>query len=286
MQWVNDFKKNMIAGHFNNGMGLGNQLAQLIMTRVLALDKNYSWGMLDPNNFKGNHFMKLDMGDPVIFANEDKGWPYPLPDRHEEAISKKFVEASEIHPDGSDIRGYDPRVKDIEDCTLIDGIFQGEEYFKHYKDKIRNWLAVESIEEMPDDLCIINIRGGEYRAFPHNLLLPKLYWDRAIAKMKEINPQMKFAIHTDDEELCQAWFPEYKCIRDMSLNWRSIRYAHYLILSNSSFSILPAFLNEDVKHIIAPWGHARHNLGYWGLKQNIMKGWNYLDREGNYEKFT
>ena len=275
----------MIAGIFHKGSGLGNQLAQYVMTRVIAMEKGYEWGMMWPENFKGNHLFSLDMGEPVIFPEEDKGYPYPEPERIKEAITKKFVEQSELHPDGSDIRGYDWRVKELENNTLIDGIFQGEEYFKHHKDKIRNWLTVEPLE-MADDLCIINMRGGEYRAFPDNLLLPKSYWDTAIETMRKINPRMRFEIHTDDEELAQIWFPQFKATRSMSENWRNIRYAKYLILSNSSFSILPAFLNEDVHKIIAPWGHARYNLGYWALEQNKMKGWNYQKFDGTYEIFN
>jgi hypothetical protein len=276
----------MIAGHFNKGMGLGNMLAQYIMTRVIAMDKGYSWGMLEPENFKGNHFFNLDMGEEVIFPEADKGYPYPTPERINEAIKQQFIERKETHPDGSDIRGYDERVKDIPDNTIIHGIFQGEDYFKHHKDKIRNWLAVQPIEDMRDDVCIISFRGGEYRAFPENLYLPQIYWDRAVARMREINPKMLFEVRTDDPEEAQRFFPHFPVSNMMSEDWRKIRYAKYLILSNSSFSILPAFLNEDVKYIIAPWGHARHNLGYWGLRQNIMKGWNYQKLDGTYEIFN
>lgn len=271
----------MIAGIFHNGSGLGNQLAQYIMTRVLAMDKGYEWGMMWPENFKGNHLFRLDMGEPVIFPEEDKGYPYPEPERIKEAITKNFVEQSELHPDGSDIRGYDWRIKDLEDNTIIDGIFQGEDYFKHHLNKIRNWLEIEP-REMADDLCVINIRGGEYRAFPHELLLPKTYWEHCIKKMQEINPRMRFEIRTDDPEYARYLFPHFPIDNNLSEDWKKIRYAKYLILSNSSFSILPSSLNENLELCIAPKYHARYNVsdGYWALGQNIYSHMTYMDKEG------
>lgn len=270
----------MIAGQFHVGSGTGNQLAQYVMTRVIALDKNYQWGMMNPQNFKGNHFMALDMGEPLVFLDDDKGEPYPEPERYAEAIKELWQEAKEVNEEGLDIRGYDERILkgEVPDNVMIEGIFQGEKYWQHHKDKIRNWLAVEPLE-LADDICIINIRGGEYRAFPNELLLPKAYWDYCIDKMKEVNPNMRFQIHTDDEELAQMWFPQYPVVKSISVNWRHLRYAKYLILSNSSFSILPSLLNQDVKLILAPKYHARHNLGFWALKQNYTESYTYVDKQ-------
>jgi len=271
----------MIAGTFHSGSGIGNQLARLVMTRVIALDHGYEWGMLYPQNCKVNHFMKLDMGEPVIFANADQGYPYPEPERMSEAITQNYFEKKVVNEQGVDIRGYDEGVKDIPNNTLIDGEFQGEDYYKHHLDLIRQWLDTEYLD-LADDICVINIRGGEYRAFP-DLILPKIYFDRAIVEMKKINPQMRFEIHTDDEEYARSMFPQYPVTHNVSLNWRSIRYAKYLILNNSSFSILPSLLNEDLRLCIAPKYHARHNVsdGYWALAQNIYDSYTYMDRDGN-----
>jgi hypothetical protein len=110
--------------------------------------------------------------------------------------------------------------------------------------------------------------------------LPQSYWDNAIKNMLKVNPDMKFEVHTDDINTAQKFFPNFKCIRDIELNWRSIRYAKYLILSNSSFALLPAWLG-DAKLIIAPKHFARFNEGYWFLRQNFMKKFSYLDKYGN-----
>jgi hypothetical protein len=277
----------MIASTFHQGSGLGNQLARYVMTRVIAMDKGYDWGMLYPQNFKGNHIWNLDMGQQVIFANADQGYPYPQPERMEEAIDYQYYENKEVNELGVNISGYDERILSgkVPDRTLIDGEFQGEKYYEHHKDKIRNWLEVEPLE-MSDDLCIINFRGGEYSVFPDDLYLPQIYWDRAIQTMLKENPRMKFVVHTDDPIEARKFFPHFDIVQAMSINWMNIRWAKWLILSNSSFALLPAWLNQDVKKIIAPWGWARHNRNYWALEQNKMKGWHYQKLDGTYEVYN
>jgi len=238
----------MITGIFHQGSGIGNQLARYVMTRVLALDKGLEFGMKNPELFKGQSFMNLDMG------KEYNGHDY------------EYVEKRINNEQGVDIRDYDwEGLLTIKDNTLIDGEFQGYKYYIHHLDKIKEWLKVEPLD-MPDDVCVINFRGGEYVGVK-DLFLPKEYWDLAISKMKIINPDMVFEVHTDDMETAIQFFPDYKIIRDIAINWRSIRYAKYLILSNSSFAILPALLGDAVT-IYAPLHWAGRNVGYWKMRQN------------------
>lgn len=252
----------MIACIFHKGSGLGNQLHRYVMARVIASDNGWEFGVINPENFKGSSFMNLDTGVPV------KGLLY------------EFQEAKEINEFGNDVRDYDFRVKDIQDFTLIDGEFQGENYFKHRLNEIREWLEPYHpyLEDSdgPDNLCIINFRGGEYVGVPDLFLLQK-YWNEAITKMREINPDMKFQVETDDVKTANEFFPEfYVAPNYIVLNWMHIRKAKYLILSNSSFAILPALLNQNAKTIIAPKYWAGHNKGYWQLKQNQYEKFTYI----------
>jgi len=244
----------MITGIFHVGSGLGNQLHRYVATRVIALDNGYSWGMENPWNFKGT-FMDIEMGLPS------------------EGIKHHFEEAKIVNSQGVDIRRYDSRIKDIQDDTTIDGEFQSEQYFEHRLDEVRDWLKVEPLK-MDKNLCVINFRGGEYKGVLE-LFLPMEYWQSAVGKMLEINPDMQFEVHTDDMEAARTFFPHFDIIHDIGLNWRSIRYAKYLILSNSSFAILPALLG-DAKLILAPAFWAGRNVGYWKLPQNEYKRFTYL----------
>ena len=252
----------MIVGSFKIGSGLGNMLHRYIATRVLAADLGVPFGMDNHDNFKGKDFMPIDMG------------------KHPQWLQHQFQEQRVNNEQGVDIRPYDERVKDIKDHTRIDGEFQDFRYFGHRLDEVREWLKVEPLE-MPDDVCVISFRAGEYRGIKE-LFLEQSYWDNAIENIKKINPDMSFVVHTDDVETAQSFFPNFQCIHDIGLNWRAIRYAHYLIVSNSSFSIIPSLLNENVKKIIAPKYHARHNIsdGYWAMEQNIYEQYTYQDRGG------
>lgn len=253
----------MLVTTIYNGSGLGNQLANYVATRCLAKDKGFKFGVMFPERFKGHSFLKLDMGEKVV------GGKIPVEGQPPEVLPKGIE-----HYYHETTSGYDPEFLTLKDNTLIHGNLQGVNYFKHRKDEVREWLKVEPLE-MPDDLCVINFRGGEYK-WVSDFFLPYRYWQEAMSRMKEVNPNMRFEVHTDDAETAREFFPTLKITQDIEINWRSIRYAKYLILSNSSFAILPAYLNQDVKKVIAPWGFGRFNTGKWLLEQNYVEEWEWI----------
>lgn len=248
----------MIAGIFHEGSGIGNQLFRYVATRVLAEDKGYEWTMLGGNNFKGNEFISMPLL-PWIDEKSSHRWN-----------EKKIIE------NGIDIRGYDPEINFVEDNTIIDGEFQDSRYFEHRINEVREWLKVEPLD-IPDDICVIGFRGGEYKVFP-DLYLPTGYYQKAISLMQEKYPNIRFEIHTDDTEEANRFLNYLGCpiIHDVGRNWRSVRYAKHLILANSSFYILPALLNQNVQEIIAPRYWARHNTKVWALPQNYYKQFQYI----------
>lgn len=262
----------MIAGIFHKGSGLGNQLFRYIATRVAAEERGVSFGMVNLEGFKGASFMQIDMGKPVpgtFHVEQGSGKVVPI-DHGMTIFSEKKVEEN-----GVDIRSYDPDFNFIKDNTLIDGEFQDIQYFQNYEKYLDEWLGVRHLG-MPNDLCIIGFRGGEFAAIP-DLFLPKEYYETAIARMKAINPDMKFVAVTDDPVTARAMLPaEVGITHEISLDWRMIRYARYLILANSSFYILPALLNEYAVEIIAPYGWARRNTGTWATRQNYYSKFLYV----------
>lgn len=271
----------MIAGIFHEGSGLGNQLHRYVATRVLAEDKGYKWTVLNPHVFKG----RIPTGG-TFFTN------FVYFDL-EELIAPKWSQFQEkkVIENGVDIRGYDPEFNFVEDNTIIDGEFQDPRYFAHRMDDIAKWLAVEPLN-VPDDVCVIGFRGGEYALYT-DLYLPREYWDEAIGKMLEVNPNMQFEVHTDDPELAALRLngmvpPDTTFTHDIGINWRSVRYAKYSIIANSSFYILPRLLahrhyiqqtsraNPHGAVTIAPRYWARHNTKTWALPQNYYKEFTYI----------
>ncbi len=259
----------MIAGIFHKGSGLGNQLFRYVFVRSLARDRGFDFGMQNPENFLGLTFMQIDMGTPARKLNRTYNEP---------RINYKNT--------ATDIRTYDfEGVAKIKDDTLIDGEFQGEKYFEHRKNEIREWLKIKETNLL-DNLCIINFRGGEYVG-GQELFLAQEYWDNAILNMQKVNPSMQFKVVTDDVKTARKFFPAYEISHNIASDYVSIQYANYLILSNSSFALMPAWLNQNVKMVIAPKYWARHNVsdGYWACEYNIVNGWMYQDRAGNLEDY-
>lgn len=269
----------MIAGILHQGSGIGNQLFRYIATRTLALDKGYEFGMVAPELFKGKDFMSLDMGLEIKM-------PYEIEKSTGKVIPHAFNREAEYDPIVWEEKTsyYNPEFNFIEDNTIIDGEFQSIQYFGHRLNEIDEWLRIEQLY-IPENLCVIGFRGGEFYLYPE-LGLPKSYFEEAIAIMKNINPDMKFEVHTDDPKLAQEFFPDYKVIHDIEINWRSMRYARHAIIANSSFYILPRLLAHQRLNprgygahetiTIAPRYWARHNTKEWSRPDNYYSVFKYI----------
>ena len=281
----------MIVTEIYNGQGLGNQLWCYVVTRVIAKDKNYDFGIKSPEKFKCNDFMNIDFGKKVIggYSLYEGGKPIRLP----EGIKHYYNEKKILHPiNGVDIRIYDEKLINIRDNTKIDGIMQVEKYIAHRKEEIREWLRVkkeyECYDFSDDNICIINFRGGEYISIP-NVFLPKKYWDDAMINMRKINKNLRFVVITDDVITAKKFFPNLDVLHfSISKDYVIIKNAHYLILSNSSFAFFPAWLNENLKACISPkyWSQYNTSDGFGGCGYNIIKGWMYQNRDGKLEDYN
>lgn len=264
----------MVAGCFHEGSGLGDQLFRYITVRTLAEKKGYEWFMAsDSESFKGKDFMEIKYGS------------YPI---HPRGVSPLYFNEKSVRDEnGVDIRSYDPEINFIEDNTIIDGSFEDDKYWRHNLHNINKWLKVDELH-IPDDVCVIGFRGGEYATQP-DLFLGKDYYDEAVGKMREINPQMQFEVHTDDPELAKRYFPDFVVVENkpishskhtnMGFNWRSARYAKYAIVPNSAFFILPRILkhHEDPTAVtIAPRYWARRNTKTWARQACYYPEFSYI----------
>ncbi len=280
----------MIGTEFIPGYGLGNQLFFYIVTRCIALEKGVEFGFVNPGQIgnvfhskKGLYFMDpIDMGKEI--SKEDMK-NYKI---YNEQDDRLFMGNSKHDmSNGCYISGADPKLFQVDDNTIVYGNMQDQSYFEKYRDKIREWLHVredcESNEYTADDLCIINLRGGEYTDHPE-LYLDRKYFLNAIKNMKKINPAMRFMVVTEDEEAAKKVLPEYECHHfDMGKDYVTLKNARYLILSNSSFSLMPVMSSTELKKAIAPKYWARHNIsdGFWSSEQNIYTFLTYQDKKGN-----
>src|SRR3990167_152920 len=180
----------MIFSLIHPGSGLGNSLHRLVAGKVLALDKGYEYSAIGKENFKGKSFMDVDFG-------RDNGIPYTV----EQPIGKIVPLLGESTLWEEKTNYYNPEINFIEYNTIIDGEFQDERYFGHRLKDIDEWLKVKEWN-IPDDLCVIGFRGGEFYVIPE-LGLPPDYFYSAMKMMVGIDPKMKFEVHTDDKRLAK-----------------------------------------------------------------------------------
>ncbi len=270
----------IIGTRIKEGQGLGNRLFVYISLRSIAREKGYDFSILDSEILeRGASFLSLDYGEKV----SDDTWT----NIYNERSDRLFIGNSKHDIiNGVDVSGTDADLWNVTSGTLIDGILQSENYFGKYKEEIKEWLRVKpefvDYEYSQDDLCIINIRGGEYADAPE-LFLRRKYWLDAMKNMRKINPAMRFMTITDDINAARRVLPEVEAFHfDVWKDYVTIKNAKYLILSNSSFAFFPAYTSETARMIIAPKYWARHNVsnGYWSCKQNIYDEFMYQDRKG------
>lgn len=265
----------MITSDFTGNFG--NHLFQYVVTRAIAYKKNLDWGFT--NYIYGDYyggksqmdFLNLDYGKPVINITKEY---------KEKVRMIGNVNAHQYH-------SFD----DLEDGSKLVGCWQTERYFKDIKDQVKQWVTVKSNIVKPilaDNICVINIRGGEYRNH-RELIFPQSYWNNAMNHMQYINPSIKFLVITDDVSFAKQFFPNIPCYHfDIATDYCFINESKYLILSNSSFAYFPAWLNDKCKYVIAPKYWAQHNTsdGYWASSCIYTEGWNYLDRDGKIQTYS
>lgn len=274
----------MLITELYNGQGLGNQLWSYVVTRALALDRGLDFGIMSPEKFKGKDFLDLDFGKKVEGGSGPEGGP---PETLPAGIKNYYAEKDTWHPKfDCDIRDFDPALLSVADNTKLEGYFQSEKFILHRKKEIREWLKVkpafDCLDFSGEDLCVMNVRGGEYKGNP-DLLLPRKYWTGAAANMLQFNPDLEFVVITDDVKYARRLLPEYKAFHfDIGRDYSAVKNARYLILANSSFSFFPAWTSLTVKRVIAPKYWARHNVsdGFWACAFNLYQDWLWQDRDG------
>lgn len=272
-------EKAVIATELLKGQGLGNQLFCYVTARALARAKGYGFCILNRELLDCMYFMDIDCG-----ADLEKDCFETIYHEKEDRI---FLgnSAHDIEH-GCYITGVDNRLLSLDQTTLLYGNMQDESYFGHYKNEVKDWLRVKPEYDCTDysreNLCIINIRGGEYTSNPE-LFLRRGYWLDAMKIMRQKRADMEFMVVTDDLGAAGRILPEVKAYHfDLAGDYTTIKNARYLILSNSTFAFFPAFTSETVRYVIAPKYWARHNVsdGYWASEQNIYSDFVYLDRKG------
>lgn len=208
---------------------LGNQLFQYA-TLVSVARKNGLVFSFDPE------WLGKD-----IFKNIDYGYNF------NSRIQKNYIDEGEEN-------GYNPNIFNVKENTRLGGYFQSEKYFSDIKEDLKHYFHVDSIdtEYNYDEYCYIHFRGGDYA---QNNYIPNVDWYlRAMDRIKEFKPDIKFVVITDDTVLARIYFPHFPILaNDMLTDYTYMRYSKYKILSSSTFSWWGAYFSlDDNAVVIAP----------------------------------
>jgi len=242
---------------------LGNQLWGYAVCRTVAEHNGYEFHI--PRNFAGIDIFNVDLGVEQDHTNK-------LYQEH-----------------GSFAQRYEPQIWNVTDNTRLWGWFQTEKYIINNKKNIQEWFSIKNpnhnlIEQLniDDNTCVINFRGEDYKPITETYL-PLQYYTDSIAHIKQLNPNMKFVVITNDVAEANKFFPEYPAYHlGPKDDFYIVSQAKYLIIANSSFSWWAAWLNNNCKFTIAPkyWFRYPVHKGYWMGNDSITHGWHYVDDLG------
>ena len=176
------------------------------------------------------------------------------------------------------VSSFDERVLSITKNTILEGIFQSEKYFFGNLDKLKRYIQLESsikkITKIDPYICILNIRGGEYKRHK-NFILQKQYWENAMANFKNRWNINDFLIVTDDYNYSRSLFPKLEVIYgDISRCYGAIYNCKNIIVSNSSFSYFPCKtgLKKMLSHQCIGQGHLKIKVVGFHLEISIKIG--------------
>lgn len=274
----------MIYIKFQKGQGLGNQLWNYSSGLSIAENLGQSFQIIDYENFKAKDFLEIKKSinnDLDLKDNNDLYSKEFFLDKKIDIFQEKLYYDHNLKYIAS---AYDKRVTSIKKDVLLEGLFQSERYLFNDILKLKKYIKLSnnSIQNNPvnPDVCVMNIRGGEYKRHK-DLVLKKDYWLKAMKNIMKFGKVKKFLIVTDDYRFCKTLFPDLEIISNsIEKCYATIYNCSNIIVSNSSFAYFPCKTGVK-KTVIAPKFWARHyQEKIWSSPCNLYEGWNWQNKKG------
>ena len=143
----------MIYIEFKEGQGLGNQLWLYSTLRSISEYKQLDYGVFGFKNFKGSSFLDIKESSNIILKKTKINYFY---EQNYEDKDLKNISCD-----------YDDSILKINDNTILRGIFQSEKYLLKESSFLNKYIKIkESVKYEKfnsEQICILNIRGGEYK---------------------------------------------------------------------------------------------------------------------------
>jgi hypothetical protein len=279
------------------GGGLGNQLFQYTIGRLLAIKNNTTLKLYISNfKYENNRSYKLNYFNiQEAFATEEEVeklihvyYSNSLYARIHKKIHQNRPKYKKKYFIESDYWIFEPELVKITSDVLLEGFWQHYKYYENIPQEILQELIlkeefktsltnsiINSIEQ-DDSSVSIHIRRGDYVSDPNNLnyfgALPMQYYYDAVNYVNENIQNPKFYIFSDDLNWVKDHFKINAPITFVDiaggikdyLELDAMSKCRHNIIANSSFSWWGAFLNKNTdKIIIAPKN--------WVVKEDINK---------------
>lgn len=161
---------------------------------------------------------------------------------------------------------YTETFQTIPDNTSVQGYFQSEKYFVHYKQELikeltfKEHIQREAQQEVyfgnGRETVAIHIRRGDNVVNPVFPLITQEYIQQALDMFAD--KEYNFLVVSDDLPYCKSIFPQHDTIKFSNgssdfVDLCAMSLADHNIISNSSFSWWGAYLNQNQsKRVIAP----------------------------------
>lgn len=290
----------MIVIEFYDGQGLGNQIWVYVVLRSLASRSGFSFGVQNPEKFKGKEIFDIDFGEYVIGGEGPEGGPpTKLPEQIDYYVNENRLFENKT---ALDVTSVDAALMNISDRTKFDGNLQSLKYIKGLEHNIYNWLKIRPNKihnnELGSNFCVVHVRGGDYlNTFA---FLPRKYYEDAMRAIIKVLPTIKFVVVTDDIKYSKKILPNIPIIGstpsttidkfrakhhmggNIAEDFAILNTAKFVILSASTFSFWAVYLNINNPFVIAPkyWFAFSKSSGWWSTQDIIVPTWQYIDKSG------
>ena len=226
-----------------SNIAIGNHLFQYCLCKIIALKNNYNFFIPSPGKL------------PLFFPDLDLGVV-------DGSINNSYTE-------DMNNQIFKSELFSLPDFTHLSGFFQTEKYFENYESEIKKWFKIDSLPNLDNNICLIQIRGGDNRhseiALKLKWVLPKKYYLDGMSEVLKINPNTIFKIVTDDLELSKLYFPDLEILTNDTLgDFKLLISANYSIISSSTFAWWGRWLSDGITFAPNNWlNYNNPDLGFY-----------------------
>jgi hypothetical protein len=152
-----------------------------------------------------------------------------------------------------------------EDNLILDGYYQSYKYFEHCIDEVRNQFRVPEPTENDRNKIIIHIRRGDYLLYPDkHPVMPIWYYIEAVDNIISYAGNKQICIVGDDKDYMLELASKLGSIISKKYGSHAISWGiddyltdfyklcsyKYVVISNSSFSLMAAILNRNPDKVV------------------------------------